>query len=183
MENGFRVASGLVLVAGSFEVGPHIGMVENLAVIDDPKLFVLVRHRLMPGREVDDAQATMSEICRPFGEVPIFIGSAMRDRIGHAPQHRFGRRYRLVADESGYPAHRPIFSFLQMRVEDGIGVEAGLGTMAISCRTASSKAIARPLNNGRMSLYATLKKVPETANIINAIRSQRAAIAVVFGSR
>ena len=55
VQDGLCVAMRRVPVPGPFQLRPQIRMIENLAVIDDLQPAVFVGHRLLPGRQIDDA--------------------------------------------------------------------------------------------------------------------------------
>src|SRR5262249_33496864 len=67
-----------------FEDAPQITVVVDLAVEDDPDIAGLVRHRLPPGLEIDDAQPAMPERGEVVDVIPFVIGSAVRQRGRHA---------------------------------------------------------------------------------------------------
>ena len=62
----------------------------ELAVHDDARLLVLAGDRLIPGREVDDAQTRMAQPDAAVGGRPLSlpVRSAMRERLGGTGQRR-----------------------------------------------------------------------------------------------
>src|SRR5579863_10683266 len=82
----------------------------DLAIEDDLHRTVLVAHRLVPGRQIDDRQSPMSEpdtMCpRAGGRLveALIVRAAMCDGIGHAPQR--GTRVGTAREhEAGYATH------------------------------------------------------------------------------
>jgi hypothetical protein len=84
MEDCFCIAVRLVDVAVCFQRLAIVGVVVDLAVVNDLQRPVLIRHRLMPGRDVDDAQTTMTETDAPINKQTSIIRSAMRDYVAHS---------------------------------------------------------------------------------------------------
>src|ERR1044072_6767225 len=83
MENRFRVAVCAIDVTARFQLVAIIGVIVDLAVVDDLKRAIPVDHRLMPRGDVDDAQAAVAETDIRVNEDPRFVGSAMRDHVAH----------------------------------------------------------------------------------------------------
>src|SRR5688572_29154168 len=90
----------------SLELLARGAVVVDLPVEDDPDRAVLVRHRLLSGAQVDDAEATMGE-CRACIAVQAgFVRPAMSDHIAHAD--RACRRIlieSIACDDSGDSTH------------------------------------------------------------------------------
>jgi hypothetical protein len=59
MQNRFCIAPRDIPMPRRFEFRTHIGVIKNLAVVDDLEGPVLVRHRLMAGGHVDDAETAV----------------------------------------------------------------------------------------------------------------------------
>ena len=72
------------MVAGGFELGGQVAVVVDFAVEDDGDRSILVEHRLVPGRDVDDGQAAMAQRDVGFDQKALIVRPAMRDRVGHA---------------------------------------------------------------------------------------------------
>jgi hypothetical protein len=82
---GVRLADELH--ATRFEAGAQLGVVVDLAVVDDRVAAVLGDHRLMAERrQVDDGQPALGEAERPVGHLTRIVGAAMRERIAHPRQ-------------------------------------------------------------------------------------------------
>ena len=61
MQDRLRVRVRAIAMTARFEQRAIVCMIIDLAVIDDVQRLVLVRHRLMPARDINDAQAPMTE--------------------------------------------------------------------------------------------------------------------------
>src|SRR5437868_3340414 len=48
MNDGLCIATAKIAMPGPFERGPQIGVIEDLAVVDDSERTILIAHRLMP---------------------------------------------------------------------------------------------------------------------------------------
>ncbi len=83
VDQGFGVRARLIVVACGLELGPHVGVVIDLAVEDDPHLAGFVRQRLMAGGQVDDAQPAMGEGGVPVHKQPGIVWSPMSDDVPH----------------------------------------------------------------------------------------------------
>src|SRR5205807_1590955 len=77
------------------------GVVIELAIENDADVAVLIRHRLMPAGDVDDAQTTDAERDTVGHIASAIVRTAMCQRVGHGPDDRQVTR----ADNAGYPAH------------------------------------------------------------------------------
>src|ERR1700722_7529872 len=106
VHHGLGVASRRIAVAGPFQRRTHVGVVEDLAVVDNPGAAGFVGHGLVAARDIDDAQASMAQRSPRVLVITGVIRTAVPDGVGHALQHRpvFGRRFGgYVARDS---AHR-----------------------------------------------------------------------------
>ena len=83
MEDGFRVAMGVINVATSFERRSIISVVVDFAVVSDPHRAVFVRQRLMTTGQVNDAQSAMGENTVRVGIQAGAIRPAMREDVPH----------------------------------------------------------------------------------------------------
>ncbi len=102
------VGVGAENVALGFELGLALGVVEQLAVVDDGDGAVLVEDRLAAVAEADDAQSARCEAKAWANERAFLIGSAMEQRVGHALERgRIGLPLARQVDYSCNPAHRP----------------------------------------------------------------------------
>ena len=77
------VAARREAVPGALELVPQLAVVVELAVLDDGDPAVLVRDRLVAGREVDDREPPGGEAHRAFDEGPIGVGPAVDERRAH----------------------------------------------------------------------------------------------------
>ena len=67
-------------MAGLFQGWAEIGVIEDFAVVDDPKRAVFVGHGLVAAGDIDDAQAAMAEGGLGVAVVAGIIGAAVADR-------------------------------------------------------------------------------------------------------
>ena len=80
-------------VARRFQLGPQLAEVVDLAVVAEHIALVADDHRLMPGRrEIDDRQPAVTQADAALDPVPLAVGPAMRDGIGHSLEHDRRRR-------------------------------------------------------------------------------------------
>jgi hypothetical protein len=86
----------------------QLGMIVDLAIEHGADLAVLVPHRLVAGRQIDDREAPMAKEHTPqiVDMKAVAVGPAMRQSGGHAL--KVGAA--AAARESGQPAH-PIRPF------------------------------------------------------------------------
>jgi len=88
LENYFGVGMvGFELKAQLFEFGADLGVIVNLAVKNDPKRLLFVRHRLDRGRrEIDDGKPSMPKAdFLPRGNVKAgIVGATMLHRVPHS---------------------------------------------------------------------------------------------------
>ena len=102
VDDRFGVGLSRQAVALAHEVGADVLIVVDLAVEDDPDAPILVRNRLVPRRQIDDRQATHRQAYAGTGEIPLIVGTAVRQAPAHAAQQRLI----VEPDESGDAAHR-----------------------------------------------------------------------------
>jgi hypothetical protein len=95
-------------VSGGFELRPDVRMVVDLAVEDDPDRLVLVRQRLMAGRQIDDAQPAVAERRLIVHEQSRIVWAAMRDDVAHRDDARAVVSVQPTCPyDSRDPAHAP----------------------------------------------------------------------------
>ncbi len=114
VDDDFRVGVGAEPVPLRDERRAKLLEIVNLAVEDDPDRAVLVRERLVPLGQVNDAQPAVAEsdaarsaLDFEIAEMePRVIGPAMRKRIAHARDVRLSEAGRAVQpDDSADAAH------------------------------------------------------------------------------
>src|SRR5207248_9017476 len=92
-------------VARLFEVGALLGVLEELAVEDDPDGAVLVGDGLLAVGEADDGEPAAGEFEAGGVEEPVLVGPAVDDRPGHARHDaRWGRPAAAQVDHPRDPA-------------------------------------------------------------------------------
>jgi hypothetical protein len=89
MQDRFRVAVSLVIVAFGDQFVAMVGVVIDLAIVGNDQLARSVFHRLVPVRDIDDAQAAVAQanvsVCKRTG----IVRPAMSDHIAHPAQNIF----------------------------------------------------------------------------------------------
>ena len=107
----FRVGGGIETVPGGFELAPELTVVVDLAVEDDPDGAVFVVNRLVPSRQIDDAQTPHSQR-HAVGRInSLIVRAAVPDDVTHLMRKRMRciRRQRIAGrsrfDEPGDAAH------------------------------------------------------------------------------
>src|ERR1700722_15310889 len=93
-------------MAGPFEGGTQIGVIENFAVVGNPERAILVGHRLMAGAYINDAEAGGAEGGESITIKAAAVRAAVMDDAGHAREQRVGRCVREACDETCNAAHR-----------------------------------------------------------------------------
>ena len=102
-----RVAGAAQVVALCLELGAQRAVVVDLAVEDGDDVAVLVRHRLVAGREVDHAEAAVAERAASERRGGAVIRAAMADRVARGADDRdVVRACRGGSEESTDAAHR-----------------------------------------------------------------------------
>src|SRR5207253_1607773 len=84
VQDRLGIAAGLVPMPLRLEPGTKRGVVVDLPVVSDPHLAVLVRHRLLPARNVHDGQAPMPEPDGPVDPQPFTVRAAVPEHIPHS---------------------------------------------------------------------------------------------------
>ena len=106
MDDDFGVGMGSEPVAAAFELGAQRRKVVDLAVEDDPHRAVLVRQRLLPRGDVDDAQPAVAEPDAVAEEEAVGIGPAMRDAVASSRESSPGPRDDALKERfAGETAH------------------------------------------------------------------------------
>ena len=111
-----RVSRRIEPVSCLLELVPKFTEVVNLAVEHNPNRTVLVVDRLVPGRQVDDAQPAHAEGHALVHQQPFVVGPAVANHLAHPMREisgflrgeRGSCRWRL--DESGNATHKVFFS-------------------------------------------------------------------------
>ncbi len=108
MHDELGVGVGAKDVTLGLQRGLALGIVEQLAVVDDGDGAVLVEDRLPAIAQADDAQPSRGEAQTRPEQEPVIIGSAMPQGIGH-PLHgcRIGLPLARQIDYSCNSAHGP----------------------------------------------------------------------------
>ena len=142
MQDGFGIAAGAVSMAGLFEGGTQIGVVEDFAVISDPEGAILVGHGLLASGDIDDAEAAMAQRGEGIAVVAGGVGAAMADAIRHAGEHRVRRAGGGASYESCDAAHmRSQVPYLNSHIRrPGRALHAGAGCRGwvLTCRLAGN---------------------------------------------
>ena len=110
VRNDFGVAVGGEAMAAAFQLGLHLGVVEQLAVEDDGDAAVLVEDGLPAVGQADDAEAARGERqAGPF-EVAVLVRPAVDDGVGHRADRARRRRPTLARqiNDSRDAAHQVV---------------------------------------------------------------------------
>jgi len=100
------VGPGSIRMAERFELLAQVGVVVDLTVEDHPDGAVLVRERLLPRAQIDDAEATVGERGVRIAVQSGFVRPAVRDDVAHPQRTR--RRVPVEpvgGDDSGDSTH------------------------------------------------------------------------------
>src|SRR4029079_16491737 len=90
--------------AGALWVSPQLGVVVDLAVLDDDTASVLVRDRLVAVLEVDDREAARSEGDGAVDVLAVTVGAAVDEQVAHRTQ-RADVRGAVCRRDPADPAH------------------------------------------------------------------------------
>ena len=102
----FRIAMSAVHVPGRFELCAHVPVVVDLAVVGHPDRAGLVRQRLMPAGQVDDAEPPMGKRCLGVGVKPGAVWAAVGHDVAHRDRASAVVRSQLIAgDDTGNATH------------------------------------------------------------------------------
>ena len=99
------------------QLGPHLGVVEQLAVEDDGDGAVLVADRLPAVGQADDAQPAVGQRQAGLFEEAVLVGAAVDDGVGHAPGRRPRGTGRRCPDRSMIPAMPHMLSSSSVSVD------------------------------------------------------------------
>ena len=81
-------------------------MVVDFAVVDDADGPVLIAHRLLATRDVDDGQPCVRKADRAVDQVTLAIGTPVDEDVAHAQQSRsVDWNNRIVVEDAGNAAH------------------------------------------------------------------------------
>ena len=83
VDNGLGVGLRPVGVSVRLELLAHLGVVVDLAVEHHPHRAVLVRQRLLPRAQIDDAETAVREGGLCVAMQPPFVGAPVRDDVAH----------------------------------------------------------------------------------------------------
>src|SRR5262249_36953708 len=86
------------------QVAPKLLIVVNFPVEDDPDRAIFIAHRLMAGREVNDAEPSHPDPGAPIHINAVIVRPAMADPVTHRSDALFVSGL-LTQRESGYSAH------------------------------------------------------------------------------
>jgi hypothetical protein len=112
VDDHFGVGRCIEAMTGGFQFRAKLAKIVDFPVEDDPHRPILVVNRLVPGGQVDDAQAPHSERYTLVDQHSFVVRPAMPDHVAHAvdqlaafiERERVGDRRRF--GESGYAAHK-----------------------------------------------------------------------------
>src|SRR5258708_1767508 len=84
--DGLGVALGAIPMPASLQIGAESPVVVEFAVVNDPKILVFVCDGLMPGPDVDDAQATHGQSDVAVHVKTVVVRTAMDNALIHLCQ-------------------------------------------------------------------------------------------------
>lgn len=105
MQNHFGIGAGGELVAFLNEILAQFEVIEDLTVEDDPERAVGGMQRLRAARDVDDAEAGVSQADLLVHVDPDVVGAAVAQGADHAAKHAPIREGVIETADSGNPAH------------------------------------------------------------------------------
>src|SRR6266436_4292829 len=88
VQDRLGVAPGLIPMPLRLQPGSERGVVIDLPVVGNPHPAVLVRHRLLPARDVHDGQAAVAEAYGPIDPQSLAIGPAVTEDVSHSLEAR-----------------------------------------------------------------------------------------------
>src|ERR1700693_208435 len=86
MDNSFCIALGAVVMTTSLQPSAQFTMVVNLPVVNNPKIFVFIRNRLLVGLHVNNAEPAHGQSNVSFDEKSLVVRSAVHDLPVHPDQ-------------------------------------------------------------------------------------------------
>src|SRR4051794_33852308 len=93
-------------MAVALEVGTRLGIIEEFAIEDDVHRPVFVTLRLLPVRQIDDAQAPRRQADTGLLIESFLVGTAMRQGVRHGPKRApVGRTASVKIDQTRDAAH------------------------------------------------------------------------------
>src|SRR2546421_3771641 len=106
MQDRLGVAAGPIAVTALLEPGPEIGVVVDLAIVDDPHRPILVSHRLTASEYVDNREPAHPQPYRSPDPQPLAVGPPVAQDVPHALQTCFVHGFpRVQLDDPHDPAH------------------------------------------------------------------------------
>src|SRR5262249_33879096 len=98
------------------EAGPEVAVVVDLPVEHHPDRAVLVGQRLVPARQIDDAEPAHSEPDRTVRVDALVVRTPVMDGLTHCANNSGVDRFAPVFMKlSGYAAHGRVIFFPRMR--------------------------------------------------------------------
>ena len=112
MQNDFRVAAGLELGAGRFQLRHQVRKIIDLAIEDDGERLVGRRHGLDAARQVDEGQPPMPQGHAWRIEDALAVRTAMGDPHPSSPGSRARSEVPLATaiEQAGQTAHNLLLS-------------------------------------------------------------------------
>src|ERR1700722_1704847 len=110
MNDHFGVAVRSEAMTAFFQFDAQLGKVVDLAIEDNPDSFVFIEYRLMPARQVDDAEASHPHSHASFYKDAFIIGPAMHNGFTHPVNGRVvdaAIRVSLMAMRPDNPSYTP----------------------------------------------------------------------------
>src|ERR1700730_3302519 len=106
MNDHLGIGVGGKTVAALFELVTQFGEVVNLAVIHNPNRLIFVENRLVPTRQVDDAEPAHPQSDAALHEDALVVRATMHDGLTHPMNHGLiDCAVGMSLNDSGYAAH------------------------------------------------------------------------------
>src|ERR1044071_5898813 len=106
MDDGFGIAAGAILMAARSQVTAQFVVVVNLAVVNDPDAAVFVADGLVPGFDVDDAEAAHRQADTLAHVEAIVVRAAVDNLAIHVFERRaINRLLRIETEDAADSTH------------------------------------------------------------------------------
>src|SRR5207247_6169792 len=97
--------SGLKIRAHASRAPPKLLKIENFTIEDDPGGAILVENRLVPTREIDDAEPPHTERAAALDKGSLIIRAPVNDGLTHAVDQGRLDGFSRGTDNASYSAH------------------------------------------------------------------------------
>src|SRR6267154_5714420 len=106
MNNDFGIGMSEAAMAAGLQLRAQLGKVIDLAVVDNPNGLIFVEDRLVPARQVDDAEPAHAQSDASLHKHSLVVGPTMHDGFAHPVNGgAIHPAVRMSLDHSCYAAH------------------------------------------------------------------------------